>query len=111
MALPFGSPYNKNRSNFPYILRGSYDGYSYETESALRVGWEPEVSPFDKDFDKTFLKRCRAYDNNGKDFDIEYVFNMLDNKRYISDGVISTVVAPEGQKNKMGDTKLDVVYY
>ena len=29
----------------------------------------------------------------------------------ISDGVISTVVAPEGQKNKMGDTKLDVVYY
>ena len=36
---------------------------------------------------------------------------MLDNKRYISDGVISTVVAPEGQKNKMGDTKLDVVYY
>lgn len=111
VALPFGSPYNKNHSNFPYILRGSYDGYSYETESALRVGWEPEVSPFDKDFDKTFLKRCRAYDNNGKDFDIEYVFNMLDNKRYISDGVISTVVAPEGQKNKMGDTKLDVVYY
>ena len=55
--------------------------------------------------------RCRAYDINGKDFDIEYVFNMLDNKRYISDGVISTVVAPEGQKNKMGDTKLDVVYY
>lgn len=111
VALPFGSPYNKSHANYPYILKGSYDGYSYETEAALRVGWEPEVSPFDKDFDKTFLKRCRAYDNNGKDFDIEYVFKILDNKRYVSDGVESTVVAPESQKSKAGDTNLDVIYY
>ena len=111
VALPFGSPYNKSHTNYPYILKGSYDGYSYETEAALRVGWEPEVSPFDKDFDKTFLKRCRAYDNNGKDFDIEYVFKILDNKRYVSDGVESTVVAPESQKSKAGDTNLDVIYY
>jgi len=92
VALPFGSPYNKNHSNYKYIINGSYDGVTYETEAALRVGWEPEVSPFNKDFDKTFLKRCRAYDNNGKDFDIEMTLRILDKNRYISDGDIDTIV-------------------
>ena len=64
-------------NNFKYVLSTEYNGKTYETEAALRVGWEPEVSCFNKDFDKTFLKRCRAYDNNGKEFDITMVFNML----------------------------------
>ena len=92
VALPFGSPYNKSHNNYKYIINGKYDGIEYNTEAALRVGWEPEVSPFNKDFDKTFLKRCRAYDNNGVDFDIEMTLRILDKNRYISDGNIETVV-------------------
>lgn len=92
VALPFGSPYNKVHENYNYILNGSYDGVKYKTEAALRVGWEPEVSPFNKNFDKTFLKRCRAYDNNGVDFDIEMTLRILDKTRYISDGDTLTVV-------------------
>ena len=95
VALPFGSPYNKSHSNYKYIINGSYNGISYETEAALRVGWEPEISPFNKDFDKTFLKRCRAYDNNGKDFDIEMTLRILDKNRYISDGNIDTIVTSD----------------
>ena len=92
IALPFGSPYNKNHDNYKYIINGSYDGVEYQTEAALRVGWEPEVSPFNKSFDKTFLKRCRAYDNNGVDFDIEMNLRILEKNRYISDGRIDTIV-------------------
>ena len=92
VALPFGSPYNKTHENYKYIINGSYEGVEYETKAALRVGWEPEVSPFNKDFDRTFLKRCRAYDNNGVDFDIEMTLRMLDKNRYISDGNIDTIV-------------------
>lgn len=92
VALPFGSPYNKTHENYQYIINGSYDGIEYETVAALRVGWEPEVSPFDKNFDKTFLKRCRAYDNNGVDFDIEMILRMLDKSRYVSDGDVNTIV-------------------
>jgi len=92
VALPFGSPYNKSHNNYKYIINGKYDGIEYNTEAALRVGWEPEVSPFNKDFDKTFLKRCRAYDNNGVDFDIEMTLRILDKNRYISDGNINTIV-------------------
>ena len=92
VALPFGSPYNKMHDNYKYILKGTYNGINYETEAALRVGWEPEVSPFNKDFDKSFLKRCRAYDNNGLDFDIEMTLRILEKNRYISDGDVNTVV-------------------
>ena len=94
IALPFGSPYNKEHENFKYVLNSTYNNKTYETKAALRVGWEPELSPFHKDFDKTFLKRCRAYDNNGKEFDITMVFNNLENTRYISDGSADTIVIP-----------------
>ena len=92
-------------------MSGEYNGIKYETEAALRVGWEPEVSPFNKEFDPTFLKRCRAYDNNGKDFDIEMVFNMLDSTRYISDGDAKTIVTSSKNKDMINDTKLEVVIY
>lgn len=111
IALPFGSPYSKDNENYKYVLSGSYEGTVYETVAALRVGWEPEVSCFDKDFDMTFLKRCRAYDNNGKEFDIEMVFKNLENNRYISDGNIDTIVIKESDKAKLGDTKLEVITY
>lgn len=99
VALPFGSPYNKTHANYKYIINGSYNGVTYETKAALRVGWEPEVSPFNKDFDRTFLKRCRAYDNNGKDFDIEMILRMLDKNRYISDGNSDTIVTNSDNDN------------
>lgn len=75
------------------------------------MGWEPEVSCFDKDFDKTFLKRCRAYDNNGKDFDIDMVFNMLKKNKYISDGDAATIVIKEVNKDKLGTTDKKVITY
>ncbi|MGM9876619.1 MAG: polysaccharide deacetylase family protein [Bacilli bacterium] len=111
IALPFGSPYSKTHDNFKYVLSSTYNDKTYETEAALRVGWEPEVSCFDKDFDKTFLKRCRAYDNNGKDFDIKMVFDMLEKNRYISDGEPNIITIKESDKTKLGETNMKVITY
>ncbi len=111
IALPFGSPYKKTHENYPYIINGDYNGFNYETEAALRVGWEPEVSPFDKDFDKTFLKRCRAYDNNGKEFDIESVFKNLEKNRYISDGNKDLIVIKESDKEKLNTIYENIILY
>lgn len=101
LALPFGSPYKKSHANYQYILKGNYNGYMYETDAALRVGWEPELSPFSKDFDKTFLKRCRAYDNNGLEFDIQMVFKNLEKNRYISDGDKDLIVIKKSDESKI----------
>lgn len=111
IALPFGSPYSKTHDNFKYVLSSTYNGKTYETEAALRVGWEPEVSCFDKEFDKTFLKRCRAYDNNGKEFDIKMVFDMLEKNRYISDGEPNIITIKESDKTKLGETNMKVITY
>ena len=111
VALPFGSPYSRTHANYQYILNGEVDDYSYETIAALRVGWEPEVSCYDKTFNKTFLKRCRAYDNNGKEFDIEMVFEILNNNRYISDGEKDYITVPNDKIDKLGETEKKVITY
>ena len=111
IALPFGSPYVKTHDNFKYVLSTTYNDKTYDTEAALRVGWEPEVSCFDKDFDKTFLKRCRAYDNNGKEFDIEMVFKNLEKNRYISDGDPNTITIKESNKDKLVETNMKITTY
>ena len=112
VALPFGTPYNKNHANYKHVLSGKYNDMEYETISALRVGWEPEVSPFNKEFDRTFLKRCRAYDNNGVEFDIKMVFRMLEKTRYISDGDVKTIITNTANKDKIiTDSNKEVILY
>lgn len=112
VAMPFGSPYSKTHENFDTIFKGNYNGNYYESISALRVGWEAEYSPFNKNFDKTFLKRIRAYDNNGVEFDIEMNFKILENTRYISDGDKTTIVVPLNKEDKLNNIyDLEVVTY
>jgi len=101
VALPFGSPYKMEHYNFKNILNGEYDGFAYETSSTLRVGWEAEVSPYSKNFNTKFLKRIRAYDNNGAEFDIEMNFKILDTNRYISDGDKSIITIPSNINEKI----------
>ena len=94
------------------LLTSESGGYfENKTDAVLRVGWEPEVSPFDKSFDKTFLKRCRAYDNNGLDFDIEMVFRILEKNRYISDGNQDTIVTSYSNKDNINNSDLEVILY
>ena len=112
VALPFGSPYKKEHANFPFILEGKYNDFSYKTEATLRVGWESELSPFNKNFDKTFLKRIRAYDNNGLEFDIEMNFKNLKQNRYISDGNKDKIVIPESSlKHIKEGLTLEIITY
>ena len=79
------------------------DGKNYKTKAALRVGWKAESSPFDKDFESTFLKRIRAYDNEGVEFDIEMNFKLLEKTKYISDGDKNTIVTSNSNKEKLNN--------
>lgn len=111
VALPFGSPYTLEHNNFKYILSGSYDGFDYNTVSALRVGWESDYSPYSIDFNKSFIKRIRAYDNNGIDFDIEMNFKLLESNRYISDGNKNLIVFPKNHSDKFNNFDLEYFGY
>ena len=103
IALPFGSPYSLEHENMNYIFNTNYNGKEYATKAALRVGWEAECSPFSSAFNSKFLKRIRAYDNNGKEFDIEMNFQLLQTTRYISDGNVENIVVPVEKVNFVGN--------
>lgn len=112
VALPYGSPYSLEHANMPYIFNTNYNGKTYITKSALRVGWKAESSPFSSDFNPKFLKRIRAYDNNGEEFDIEMNFKLLKNTRYISDGDVNTVVVPTNKSSLLSENvKKEVKMY
>lgn len=110
IALPFGSPYQKTHPLFPFILEGEYNGYKYQTEATLRVGWDAELSPYHQSFDKTFLKRIRAWDNNGQEFDLEMCFKFLETKRYISDGDANTIVIKDDRELNLNLLKKVIKY-
>ena len=60
----------------------------------------------------TYLKRCRAYDNNGKEFDIQMVFKNLEKNRYISDGNPNTIVISSNNENKLNiELDKDIIVY
>ena len=103
VALPFGSPYSLNHNNMEYIFNSNYNGNKYTTKATLRVGWEAESSPFSSQFNSKFLKRIRAYDNNGEEFDIEMNFKLLESTRYISDGNNEKVVIPAEKVDFIGN--------
>lgn len=105
IALPYGSPYTTNHPNFQYIINGEYDNYKYETKATLMVGWEPNYSPFHKNFNSLLIKRVRAYDNNGINFDISMVLKILESKKYISDGDVDKVTVKDDTNIKSGINK------
>lgn len=111
VALPFGSPYRLEHDNFSSILNSSYNGVNYQTHATLRVGWEANVSPFSSAFDATFLKRIRAYDNDGKEFDIKMNFDQLEITKFVSDGDPSVITIPDSLKQNVGKTTLKVNTY
>ncbi len=112
VALPFGTPYLSTHKNFSHIKKSTFNGKVYDTITTLRVGWEPDTSPFSKNFNKDFIKRCRAYDNNGKEFDIDMVFNsILKDLKYVSDGDPNTITIPKEYEKYLNDNNLYKILY
>ncbi len=112
VALPFGSPYNLNHYNMPHIFTSTYNGKTYETKAALRVGWESEDSPFTDGFNPKFLKRIRAYDNEGVEFDIKMNFDILSTRKYVSDGNPNTIVIPQSRESLLNkSTEKEIIIY
>lgn len=107
VALPFGSPYKLEHENMNYIFKANYNSKEYITKGALRVGWKAESSPYNIDFNPKFLKRIRAYDNNGEDFDIEMNFKLLEDTRYISDGNVKNIVVPQNKMELIQNIYMD----
>lgn len=107
VALPFGSPAQTDGDpKYEKIFNGNYEGFAYSTKASLLCAWTRSFSPFVTEYDHTAIRRIRAYDHNGTEFDIQQNFEELnDGRRYISDGNPDTIVIKaEEEEDWLGET-------
>ena len=100
LALPYGS-YPRETS---LALEGQYQGYRYENEAVLLVGYRPAPSPFAGNFNPSRLPRVRAsemkVDGVGMYDWLEY-FETRPDRRYISSGNPHIITVPESYRDKV----------
>jgi len=112
-ALSYGAR-PKDKSLYPYLQKGEYEGKSYENIAILNVGWDPYLSPVDKDFDPYSIHRVRASETKVDGvglYDWLKEFDQNPDRRYISDGNPNIITVPKKfeekvDKNKLGDKEL-----
>ena len=104
VALPLGQPNDYGDPICQAIYDITIENNNHKTASLLKVGWEPEYSPFDKRVNIKYLKRVRAYDNNGEEYDLKSTFDKLENERYVSDGDMETITIDSRDENRLGNT-------
>ena len=100
LALPYGQ-YPKNKD---LLTQGSYMNYSYINEAVLLIGSNPAPSPFSSDFDPLNIPRIIASEIMVEGMGI---YNWIDyfkeypDRRYVSDGNINMVSAPQELSQKL----------
>lgn len=107
-ALSYGAR-PKDKSLYPYLQKGEFDGKEYENIAILNVGWDPSVSPVDISFDPFSIHRIRASEINVDGvgmYDWLAVFDKYPERRYISDGNPNIVTVPKKFEEKVDIDKL-----
>lgn len=110
MALPFGSR-PKSTELYTYLEKGSFEGVSYRNIAILNVGWDPDKSPYHKDFNPLAIHRIRAselqkYVQNVGMYSWIEQFEKGSLQRFVSDGDPDTVTVPEKYKDKIDEKQL-----
>lgn len=108
-ALCYGAR-PKNEELHPYLVKGEYEGTSYNNIAIVNVGWDPAKSPLDVEFDETSIPRIRAsemkVDNVGLYDWLDYFENNPE-KRYISDGYKEIISIPKELEDKLDSEKIE----
>lgn len=103
-SLPYGAP---SKDLTQYVLKGQFEGVSYENKALMEVGWDPYQSPFNLKFDPLSVHRVRASGLIPQDADLAWwMKNMKHSNEYVSDGNPSTVTVPESFKGLIDTSKL-----
>jgi peptidoglycan/xylan/chitin deacetylase (PgdA/CDA1 family) len=108
-SLPFGAPAG---DLMPYVIKGEYEGVSYENLAIMEVGWQPTYSPIHNNLRLMSVNRVRASGINPVQADLGWWLNNLSREeQYISDGNPDTITVPESRlgsvdQKKLGNKKL-----
>lgn len=96
LALPYGHRPKADEAKVA-LVHGFFEDTEYVNVAVLNVGWDPDKSPFHKDFDPMAIHRVRASETNVDNvglYDWLESFEKHPERRYISDGDPEIVTVP-----------------
>ncbi len=106
VALPMGV--YPDRKNWPYLVKGTFQGKSYEYKAAMQAAWRPVPSPAAKVFDAMQLERISPADGtNGLRYWITKMTQSGEYPRYVSDGDAKVVSFPKGDEGRADIARLE----
>ncbi|HOV24895.1 MAG TPA: polysaccharide deacetylase family protein [Pseudobacteroides sp.] len=103
-SLPFGQATNTLKE---HVIKGEYQGVSYENKIIVEVGWDPTYSPVSKNFNPLSTHRVRASGMNPVDADLEWwLKNLTREEQYVSDGNPNTITIPKEKEDGVNKESL-----
>jgi hypothetical protein len=103
-SLPYGAP---SGDLTKYVIKGEFEGVTYENHAIMEVGWDPAPSPFSVKFDPLSTHRVRASGITPVDADLAWwLDNQKRDNQYVSDGNPANVTIPESYAEYIDRGKL-----
>lgn len=103
VALPMGI--YPQKKHWPYLIKGTYEGKSYQYKAALLAAWRPVPAPASKKYDPMRLERIAPTNGvNGVRFWIKKLSEGGD--RYVSDGDPNVISVPKGMEPEVHVARL-----
>lgn len=90
-------------ANRDLAMAGTADGFTYEHDIALEVGFQPTRSPFHVDYDPRSVQRVQAWLPEFRRW-MDWL-DEVPGRRWVSDGDPTTVAFPEGFADVVGDLR------
>jgi len=107
LALPHGLR-PSDKSLWPAIVKGSYNGTEYHHQTVMAVGANPSKPSISKEYNGEYVARIRAQGRVPVECDLTWWLpKMTDERMFISDGDPNTIVVPEKHSGKIDTAKLN----
>ncbi len=106
IALPMGK-YPRNKTLWPLLLKGTYNGHDYAYKAAFDAAWRPISSPSAKKYNPMRLERVNSVEGlNGVRYWVEKLA-APGGGRYISDGDPAWVSFPKSSEAELARERVE----
>ena len=104
-SLPYGRP---SKDLQQYVVKGEFEGITYENKGIMEVGWDPALSPVSLKFNPFSIHRVRASGIVAVEADLAWWLEKLSRaEQYVSDGNTDTITVPKSEELSIDMTKLN----
>lgn len=107
LALPYGSLPQSDALK-AYLREGTYEDIHYRHQSIMAVGSNPSKPSISPDYNPDYVPRIRSQGMEPVLQDLTWwLSKMTSDRMFVSDGDPSTIVVPEGRKDRVDTSKLN----